>query len=216
LRVKLIAVTCPLLEGMHEGSQERLIASAARCCWSSKPIEEIYASMGRERVERFLEKLMKLEHLSPFEHVSLTFYIEGISRVTSHQLVRHRIASYSQQSQRHVKVEEGSFITPPSIRENPEALRVFEEAVESCMKAYRKLVELGVHIEDARYIIPQAVKTNIVVTMNVRELLHFFKLRLAPDAQWEIRMMASEMLKQAAEVLPTVFKPLLERRLKGE
>ncbi len=212
MKVKLIAVTCPLI---GEGGQEKLIASAARCCWSSKPIEEIYESMSGDRVRLFLEKLMKLEHLSPFEHVSLTFYIEGISRVTSHQLVRHRIASYSQQSQRHVRIEEGSFITPPSIERVPAAAKLFKEAVERCMQAYMKLIELGVPMEDARYVVPQAVKTNIVVTMNVRELLHFFKLRLAPDAQWEIREMALEMLKQAAELLPTVFKPLLESLPQG-
>jgi len=185
---------------------ERVVAAAIRQCRSSKGADVIYKELTDEDIKRLIRLCIKMGHLSPIEHASFTFLIEGISRVTSHQLVRHRIASYSQQSHRVVDLKNADFIIPPSIASNAEARKIFEEIVGYARRGYVKLVKMGVPREDARYIIPQAVETSIVVTMNARELLHFFNLRLARDAQWEIREMAKLMLKEVFKVAPTIFE----------
>jgi len=185
---------------------ERVVASAIRQCRSRKGADEIYKELSDDDIKRLIKMCIKMGHLSPIEHASFTFLIEGISRVTSHQLVRHRIASYSQQSQRAVNLRNANFIVPPSIRKVSEAYRIFIEVVEKAREAYKKLIDLGVPKEDARYVIPQGVETSIVVTMNARELMHFFNLRLAKDAQWEIREMAKLMLKEVIKVAPTIFE----------
>jgi len=185
---------------------ERVVAAAIRQCRSRKGADEIYRALSEGDIKRLIRHCIKMGHLSPIEHASFTFLIEGISRVTSHQLVRHRIASYSQQSQRAIGLKDANFVIPPSVEGNEEAKRVFDEVINVAKRGYEALVKLGIPKEDARYIIPQAVKTSIVVTMNARELLHFFNLRLARDAQWEIRMMAKLMLKEVLKVAPTIFE----------
>jgi thymidylate synthase (FAD) len=139
------------------------------------------------------------------EHASFTFGIEGISRVTTHQLVRHRIASYSQKSQRYVEETGFQCVMPPSIEDEPEAMDVFRETVDRCRYAYLKLREMGISKEDARYLLPSGGETKIVVTMNARELLHFFSLRCCYRAQWEIRAMAVEMLRLCRKTAPLIF-----------
>ncbi len=190
----------------HTPNPERVVASAIRQCRSRKPADQLYNELSDDDVKRLIRMCIEMGHLSPIEHASFTFLIEGISRVTSHQLVRHRIASYSQQSQRAVNLKNAEFIIPPTIERNEKAIKIFNEAIEVARKAYEKLIELGVPREDARYVIPQAVETSIVVTMNARELMHFFNLRLAEDAQWEIREMAKLMLKEVIKVAPTIFE----------
>lgn len=185
---------------------ERVVAAAIRQCRSSKGADLIYNELTDYEIKRLIRLCIKMSHLSPIEHASFTFLIEGISRVTSHQLVRHRIASYSQQSQRAINLRKAVFVVPPSISSNNEANRLFEEIVEKARKGYIKLTKMGIPMEDARYLIPQAVETSIVVTMNARELLHFFNLRLAKDAQWEIQVMAKLMLKEVLRVAPTIFE----------
>lgn len=183
---------------------ERLCGAAARSCASKKGASEL-AGAPVEKLLSALRKAVGKGHLSVVEHASFTFSLEGISRACSHQLVRHRIASYSQQSQRHVKLGRGGYVVPPSISRNPEALDAFKKALDAAMEGYERLLELGVPLEDARYLLPNAAPTNIVVTMNARELLHFFELRCCTHAQWEIREVAWEMLRKVKEVAPELF-----------
>jgi thymidylate synthase (FAD) len=158
-------------------------------------------------IEKFLEKIMSLGHHSVLEHVSFTFAIEGISRVTTHQLVRHRIASFSQQSQRYVSHKEHFIsIVPDSIAASGEARLIFDSMSDAVHKAYGQLIELGIPAEDARYILPNATETKIIMTMNARELLHYFALRCCQRAQWEIREMSIEMLQLVKRVAPVIFR----------
>jgi thymidylate synthase (FAD) len=140
------------------------------------------------------------------EHASFTFGIEGISRATSHQLVRHRLASYSQQSQRYVTMDRPEYVTPQSIIRDEGTKRRFDNAMRRVFKLYGELVGEGVPTEDARYLLPNAVCTKIIVTMNARELIHFFRLRCCERAQWEIRAMATRMLGLAKKEAPFIFK----------
>jgi len=186
----------------HTPDPERVVARAARVCYSFSPPQEV----SIEEARRLIRELISRGHHSVLEHASFTFLIQGLSRIASHQLVRHRIASYSQQSQRYADLTKASFVTPPLIDENPEALEIFQEVVKTSLKAYNKLVELGVPREDARFVLPQAVKTNLVFTANARELQHFFSLRLCNRAQWEIRELAFRMLKIVKEIAPSIFE----------
>ena len=191
----------------HTPEPEKNVALAARLCYSPATIAELRKSFDSSDIESFLNKIMSLGHHSVLEHASFTFGIEGISRVTSHQLVRHRIASFSQQSQRYVShSEECSSIMPGSIAGNPEARRIFAFMSETLHKAYSQLVDLGIPPEDARYVLPNATETKLVMSMNARELLHFFALRCCRRAQWEIREMAVEMLRLVKKVAPVIFR----------
>ena len=194
---------------------EKAISSAARLCYSPADVEQVVSDSGKDDKSAFLEKLIAVGHLSPVEHASFTFAVEGISRACSHQLVRHRLASYSQQSQRYVGEENGfSYIIPPIIKEDNELSAHFEHLMEETDRSYRyivgKLKEKGCSIEsareDARFVLPNATETKIIVTMNARELLHFFSMRLCNRAQWEIREMAYLMLKLIKPIAPAVFR----------
>lgn len=196
MRVELITYT---------PQPELVVAAAARLCYSAVGITEITKSLTEAQAGKFVEKLMKLGHHSPFEHVSFSFGIEGISRTTSHQLVRHRIASYSQQSQRYVKYQELPYIIPSTISQEPDLVKLFNETVDNLKEVYATFLTRGVPVEDARYILPNAVETKLVATMNARELLHFFTLRCCRRAQWEIRAMADEMLHQVKQIAPHIF-----------
>ncbi len=157
-------------------------------------------------IEKILDIVIRRGHHSVLEHANFTFLIDGISRVTSHQLVRHRIASYSQQSQRYVPIDNPAVVIPHSIANNEKAMKVFSDTIEKAWSAYRELISLGIHPEDARYVLPQATTTSIVVTMNARELYHFFSLRLCYRAQKEIRELAMKMLKEVMKVAPKLFR----------
>jgi len=194
----------------HTPEPDRVCAAAARLTHSNLAGEKLVEQMSDEEISRLLTSVTKLGHTSVIEHASFTFSISGISRACSHQLVRHRIASYSQQSQRYVKPSEG-FVVPPRIAENKEANRIFEEALQKCSEAYQRLTELGIPKEDARYIMPNATETNIIVTMNARSLINFFSLRLEKDAQWEIRAIAKKMLEEAHRVAPAIFREVYGR-----
>ncbi len=185
---------------------ELLVAAAARSCHSRKSAKDILSKMKPEKARRLIRDLVRKGHTSVLEHAVFTFSIEGISRVCTHQLVRHRIASYSQQSQRHVKLTKSSFIVPPSIKSKPEARKLFDDVVSTCLKAYEKLLDMGIPREDARFLIPQAIETKIVVTMNARSLLNFFELRCCYRSQWEIRQLAWKMLELVKQVAPTIFE----------
>jgi thymidylate synthase (FAD) len=153
--------------------------------------------------EKALEAALKAGHDSLMEHWSMSFLIEGISRACSHQLIRHRIGfSYAQQSQRHVKVADGHewYVTPPGAK--PE----FHLAIEVARQSYLALIDAGMPLEDARYVLPNACYTTLVVTANARALDHFFKLRCCKRAQWEIRKLANEMLVRCKAKAPVLFK----------
>ncbi len=182
---------------------DKTAAFAARVCYSSNPHS---LKLDDEEIKKILRRVIKSGHHSVLEHVNFTFLIEGISRVATHQLVRHRIASYSQQSHRYTKIKPDSFATPPSIEENQKAKELFEKHLKNSIELYEKLIELGIKKEDARFVIPQAVVSNIVITMNARELLHFFALRCCVRAQWEIREAAIQMLKLAKSKAPIIFE----------
>lgn len=197
----------------HTPDPEEVVAMAAKLCYSPANVKELKQKIEAKDQAAFVEKLATIGHLSPIEHVSFTFGIEGISRACSHQLVRHRVASYSQQSQRYVREEEFDYIIPPSIKQDPEATKVFEDFMAEAQQRYtailKTLEDKGLKGEtgqqDARYLLPNAAETKIVVTMNARELLHFFRVRCCNRAQWEIRAMAEGMLGLVKEGAPTIF-----------
>jgi thymidylate synthase (FAD) len=191
----------------HTPNPEQTVALAARLCYSPVSIDDLRDKLESTDIEQFLDKIMSLGHHSVLEHASFTFGIEGISRVTSHQLVRHRIASFSQQSQRYVSHKDFyTSVMPAAIAENQEASRIFSSISETAHKAYAQLVEMGIPPEDARYVLPNATGTKVIMTMNARELLHFFSLRCCRRAQWEIRDMAVEMLKLVKKIAPVIFR----------
>lgn len=191
----------------HTPNPEQAVALAARLCYSPITIGDLQKEISGRDVRGFLEKILSLGHLSVMEHAAFTFGIEGISRVTTHQLVRHRIASFSQQSQRYVShKEEFQVVVPPTVAENGAMAERFTTQVRAIHALYAEMVEQGIPPEDARYILPNATETKILVTMNARELRHFFQLRCCERAQWEIRDMALEMLRLAKGVAPVLFE----------
>lgn len=226
----------------HTPDPEKVIAIAAKLCYSPVGIDGIENNLTPESISKFIKMLSDMGHESPTEHVYFTFGIEGISRACSHQIVRHRIASYSQQSQRYVDGENFDFVVPPAIEQNPNAKELFIESVEQQFedyarirdslivgyikksnkrytgktskeviadfksknkKEFQQIVKLA--NEDARYILPNAATTKIICTFNVRSLQNFFKLRCCNRAQWEIRLVAEEMLKICKEIAPNIF-----------
>lgn len=191
----------------HTPEPEKAVAMAARLCYSPSDVLQLKKKLDNISVEKLIRKIVKMGHHSVLEHVSFTFGIERISRATSHQLVRHRLASYSQQSQRYVVFKDSiNYITPPTVQQNEEAKEIFEKITDECFKSYQRLIKLGIPVEDARYVLPSASETRIMVTMNARELLHFFALRGCRRAQWEIRALAMEMLSIVKEIAPVIFE----------
>lgn len=192
-----------------------LIYVACRQCYSEKFAGDVFSekSLSIEKQEEFVKKIVASGHQSPLEHVKFTFAIEGVSRALTHQLVRHRIASFSQQSQRYVKEKDFDYIIPPVIERNPESKNEFEKIMALIQQSYTKLLGFmgqdnisgEAANQDARFVLPQAAETKIVVTMNCRELLHFFEHRCCSRAQWEIRGLANKMLDICKEKLPAVF-----------
>jgi len=186
---------------------EKTVSLAAKLCYSDSAIGELEDRVKGISYENFLGKIIKMGHLSVLEHASFTFGIEGISRTTSHQLVRHRLASYSQQSQRYVDLGRANeYVLPPSIENDAGAAKRFNDLIARIHELYKEMVSSGIPREDARYILPNAACTKIIVTMNARELLHFFTLRCCERAQWEIRKMSTEMLRLVKRKAPTIFR----------
>jgi thymidylate synthase (FAD) len=206
LKVKLLSSTQNALS---------LIYAACRQCYSAEFAGDIYkkAKEDPEKMEKFITKIVASGHESPLEHVKFTFAIEGVSRALTHQLVRHRLASYSQQSQRYVKESNFDYIIPPTIKKDPQALKEYKDVLGRIQDGYNRLLQLlqekGIVGEkanqDARFVLPQGSETKIVVTMNVRELIHFFSLRCCSRAQWEIKALADNMLAICKKELPAVF-----------
>lgn len=197
MEVELIALT-RYLRG--DGRPESLIEHAGRVC---------YRSEARGDPGSFIRARIHGGHESIIEHVSATFEISGVSRACTHQLVRHRLASYSQESQRYVDLSEPEMVVPPAIEVSAEARLVWDRLAGQMAEAYRELRAVGIRKEDARFLLPNATATRLVVTMNFRELLHFFRVRINPVAQWEIRGVAVRMLRLVVAEAPAVFGELL-------
>jgi len=190
----------------HTPDPERAVAVAARLCYAPVGAAELMEHLDDAAVRKVLTVIMASGHFSALEHAGYTFAIDGVSRAMTHQLVRHRLASYNQQSQRYVSFDEApEFVVPPAVASDPGAAERFGHATQAAFDAYRDLIDAGVSAEDARYVLPNAVETKIVVTMNMRELLHFFELRCCNRAQWEIRELALNMLELVEPTAPFVF-----------
>jgi len=218
-KVELLAHTCDVFNGRVQD----IVAYAAKLCYSNSDIMGLIDNQTEESIQKFIDNLLNLGHQSPLEHVSFTFGIEDISRACSHQLVRHRIASFSHQSQRYVNLDKTyNYITPPEIEKDDEINKIYEEANDYIFEKYKlvsqmlkdKYIKSGMKekdadkkaIEDARFLLPNACETKIVVTMNVRTLLNFFKERCCNRAQWEIREVANQMLDICLDEAPLLFK----------
>jgi thymidylate synthase (FAD) len=184
---------------------EKIPALAAKLTHSKTKPEDLEKTSDKE-LKAILEQVMNLGHTSVIEHTNFTFAISDVSRSLTHQLVRHRIASYAQQSQRYVNLEEPKYVTPPKIENNKKMKKAYDETMKNIWREYNKLINLGIPAEDARFILPNATSTNIIVTMNARSLLNFFELRCCQHAQWEIRQLANIMLQKVKKFAPTIFK----------
>ena len=209
---------------------EYTIANAAKLCYSPSSIETVRDGLDDEKVASFVDMLAEIGHESPIEHASFTFGIEGVSRALLAQITRHRIASFSVQSQRYVREKQFSYVLPPEIAEDEEALKIFEESMKRDQEDYDKLtailkekhkkafIDAGKDekqaeklaekkaIEDARFVLPNACETKMIVTMNARSLMNFFHHRCCNRAQWEIREVADQMLALVSTVAPHLFK----------
>lgn len=190
----------------HTPNPDQVCAQAALASKWPKRWSEFKDFWNDKTDLQHLTDAIEKGHVSVVEHACFTFSLEGISRACSHQLVRHRLASYTQQSQRYVQLQDpDTFVIPETIQTNEKAQKLFETQLKAQYKIYQELIELGIPKEDARFILPNATKTNIVVTMNARELLHFFALRCCQRTQWELRTVAWKMLKLVKKKAPIIF-----------
>ena len=196
----------------HTGTPQDLVALGARLCYAGGTLDSLVEKISSNDQEAFVQKVMGMGHDSVLEHASFTFLVEGVSRVLLAQLTRHRIASFSVQSQRYVSYQSGfGYIIPPAIRAlGEEAVAEYESQMAQIQGWYegwqQKLGNAGEKSnEDARFVLPGACETRVLFTMNARELRHFFALRMCNRAQWEIRAMAQQMFEQVYPVAPALF-----------
>jgi len=188
----------------HTPNPEKVIAQAARLCYSSSSIEELTNEIDKTDVSKFIQKLFELGHLSPFEHANFTFGVK-CSRACSHQWVRSMIASHSQKSQRYVKEKQFEYYIPPSIK-NSDYKTKYCDLMENIQSLYNKMDKMdNIPNEDKRFILPNACQTQIITTMNARELIHFFSVRCCNRSQWEIRDIARKMLYLVRLKAPNIF-----------
>ena len=200
----------------YTNEPEKTCAIAGRLCYSDIGIEELKEQLTKEKIEDILKKIIKSGHLSVLEHASFTFGIEGVSRALLAQLTRHRIASFSVQSQRYIKFNKDiNFVIPPTISKDKNLLAKYNEFLKLSQQYYNDFLQAGIPAEDARYVLPNASTTKIILTMNARELRHFFALRCCNRAQWEIRDMACKMLKLVKEVATILFDDAGPNCIKG-
>ncbi|MBR2447974.1 MAG: FAD-dependent thymidylate synthase [Clostridia bacterium] len=214
----------------HTPSPEHTIASAAKLCYSSSTISGLRENLSDESAAKFVEMLSEIGHESPIEHASFTFGIEGVSRSLLAQITRHRMASFSVKSQRYVREGAFEYVTPPEIANIPEAKAIYDEIMAEDQRKYDRLTEIlklkhietflnegkdektanrlaeKKAIEDARFVLPNACETQMIMTMNARSLHNFFKHRCCNRAQWEIKDVADQMLSLVLKVAPELFK----------
>ena len=190
MRVELLAITPDC---------EKVIERAGRTCFMSR------SRAHEDSTPKFIRMLVTRGHHSVLEHATATFVVSGVSRACTHQLVRHRLCSFSQKSQRYVSEKQAAFVMPESVSAKEEARKVFADATSASQASYEKLLELGIPKEDARFVLPGAVESRIVISANLRELRHIVELRGSRHAQWEIRMLAVAMLGILKQHAPNVF-----------
>ncbi len=214
----------------HTKDCENLVACAAKLCYSSATIDDLIKNETQKNNLKFIDMLTKLGHESPMEHANFTFGVEGVSRSLLAQITRHRIASFSVQSQRYVLEDEFSFVIPPEIEKDEYLKKIFTDSMKNTQQTYSQLQEkLKQHhknnlmlqgfdeneatkkaekmsCEDARFVLPNACCCKFLITANARSLLNFFRLRCCNRAQWEIRKLAFKMLELAISVAPNLFK----------
>ncbi len=205
----------------HTPNPQKVVAAAAKMCYSNSGAENILEKLDEEKTRKFLEHLTQLGHESPLEHITFTFAVEGVSRALLAQLTRHRMASYSVKSQRYVEEADFTYITPPEIAQNEDAKALYEDTMAQIGEAYEKLTEILFQkhrqemeekaakkkaIEDARFVLPNACETKLIMTFNARSLLNLFGVRCCNRAQWEIRELAEALLWQVREVAPVIFQ----------
>ena len=205
----------------HTPDPEKVVASAAKLCYSHTSAEDLMENLTDKKANDFIDMLVSIGHESPLEHISFTFAIDGVSRSLLAQITRHRLASFSVQSQRYVRMDDFSYIMPPEIGNDYTAASIYVDTMKECVSAYNKIVDILIEkyektmdaksaekkaIEDARFVLPNASETKIVLTMNARELMHLFTLRCCNRAQWEIRELAYMMLAEVKKISPTIFK----------
>jgi thymidylate synthase (FAD) len=191
MKVELLSIT---------SNAEKLIEEAGRTCYLS------FNRISKDSEKRFIRMLINSGHHSVLEHAYATFRIRGGSRSFTHQIVRHRLCAFSQQSQRYVDENNFRFIEPDSVKNNREAHKLFIKFIETSKETYKRLKELGIRKEDARFVLPNAIESEIVISANFRELRHIFQVRCSKDAQWEIREITLEMLKIMKREAPAVFE----------
>ena len=193
MQVELLAIT---------PDAERLIEQAGRTCYMS------HDRITEESSGKFVRMLISKGHLSVLEHAYATFRISGVSRASTHQLVRHRLCSFSQRSQRYVKEAENGFVIPPTVSRSDDALAVFRDSVAASTQAYLRLLSLGIPREDARFVMPNATRSELVLSANFRELRHIVMTRGSREAQWEVRGIVTQMLGLLKQHAPNVFGDL--------
>ncbi|MDD4937974.1 MAG: FAD-dependent thymidylate synthase [Candidatus Shapirobacteria bacterium] len=187
---------------------EGIVVAAIRQCYSSVGAKELKEKTSQEIKERLIKQVIESGHTSTLEHASFTFAIDGVSRVTEIHLIRHRIASFSIQSGRYVKRGDAAYRVPPKLKnlKDKKLYQKYLKHLDSSQKLYNELIEAGISAEDARFCQPQSVQVKIVMSMNARELLHFFSLRTCTRAQWEIQEIGHQMLKLVRGVAPIIFE----------
>lgn len=198
MKVKLLSYT---------KDPEQVVVAAIRQCYAAVGAKELKKKIDKETRQRLIKQVLASGHTSTLEHASFTFGIEGISRVSEIQLIRHRVGcSYSIQSGRYVKRGEAKFAIPVSIQNDKEILPKYKKILKEVQGLYNEMTDKGIKAEDARYLQPQSLQTKIVVTMNARALLHFLELRCCKRAQWEIQQLANLMLREVRKVAPIIFE----------
>jgi thymidylate synthase (FAD) len=192
----------------HTADPEGIVVAAIRQCYSPVGAKELKEKTSQEVKERLIKQVIESGHTSTLEHASFTFAIDGVSRVTEIHLIRHRIASFSIQSGRYVKRGDAAYRVPPKIKALPDK-KLYEKYLkhlDNAQELYNELTDVGIPAEDARFCQPQSVQVKIVMSMNARELLHFFSLRTCTRAQWEIQEIGHQMLKLVRKVAPIIFE----------
>ena len=185
---------------------EITVASAARTCFRDKTYESICEELKEEDIQRIIKEVIIKNHLSVLEHINFTFSISGVSRALTHQLVRHRIASYSQLSQQRVDSSGLQFTIPPEIQDNSEIVKEYDEAVRNCQEVYKRMVRSGISRGSARYVLPSCFNTKIMTTMNARSLFNLFAQRECQVEEWEFRKVAHLMHDELMKVSPMIFR----------
>ena len=186
---------------------ERIVATAARLCYAAVDVKALAQRFEPDDDRRMISKVLTIGHHGVLEHAVFSFAVEGVSRALTHQLVRHRLASFALQSQRYVNFDGGfDYEVPPTIAAQPELATRFDDEMRRLAVLYADLREAGIAAEDARFVLPNASHSRLIMTMNARELRHFFRLRCCRRAQWEIRALAKEMLKEVIKVAPALFQ----------